>query len=202
MSDLRFNSIAGAVLASVLGIMAVGAGADAIIHSTYPEQPGYLPDIIAETEGGGGPAAPAGPPDFGRLFADPLQLADLVARGERVSGQCKSCHSFEAGAADGIGPNLHDVFGRAPASRAGFAYSDAMRAHSGAWDYLALNDFLRSPTTAVSGTRMTFAGLRADQDRVALIAYLRSMSPNQLALPAPLPEAPAESATADETAPS
>jgi cytochrome c len=64
-----------------------------------------------------------------------------------------------------------------------------MQAHGGAWDYLALNDFLTSPGTVVRGTKMAFAGLRNDQDRVAVIAFLRSISPNNVALPAPLPEA-------------
>lgn len=196
MSDLRFNSIAGAVLASVLGVMVVGIGADTIIHPNYPEKAGFLPEVAAETGGGGGPAAPVGPPDFGRLFADPAQLAELVARGERVSAQCVSCHTFDAGGANRIGPNLHDAFGRAPGSHGGFEYSDGMRAHGGAWDYLALNEFLRSPARTVPGTKMAFAGLRGDQDRVAMIAYLRSTSPNAVALPAPLPEVAEEAAEA------
>lgn len=187
MSDLRFNSIAGAVLASVLGVMAVGVGADMIFQPNYPEAPGYLPEV-SQTPEGGGPEAPAGPPDFGRLFADAAQVQALAARGERGIAACASCHSFEAGGRDGIGPGLHDVFGRQAASRAGFAYSEAMLAHGGAWDYLALNDFLRSPALAVRGTKMAFAGLRRDEDRVAVIAYLRSISPNEVALPAPLPE--------------
>lgn len=198
MSDLRFNSIAGAVLASVLGVMAVGVGADAIVHANYPETPGYLPEVTLDT--GGGSSAPAGPPDFGRLFTDDAQLQELVARGERVMAQCRSCHTFDAGGANGIGPNLHDAFGRAVASHAGFAYSDGMQGHGGRWDYLALNDFLRSPASDVRGTKMAFAGLRNDQERVAMIAYLRSISPNSVPLPAPLPEE-APAAAEGEAAP-
>jgi cytochrome c len=201
MSDLRNNSILGALLASVLGVMGVGVAADTIIHPNYPETPGYLPDVTLET--GGGPAAPSGPPDFGRLFADDAQLQELIARGERVVAQCRSCHSFDAGGANGIGPNMHDVFGRNVASHAGFDYSDAMEAHGGRWDYLALNDFLRAPASDVRGTKMAFAGLRNDEERVAMIAYLRSISPNNVALPAPLPEPEpeAEEGEAAEAAP-
>lgn len=195
MSDLRVNSIAGAVLASVLGVMGVGVAADTIIHPNYPDKAGYLPEVTLES--GGGPAAPSGPPDFGVLFADPAQLAELVTRGERVAAQCRSCHTFDAGGANGIGPNLHDAFGRAVASHGGFEYSEGMQAHGGAWDYLALNDFLRSPAQDVRGTKMAFAGLRNDEERVAMIAYLRSISPNNVALPAPLPvAAPAEEGAA------
>ena len=198
MSDLRMNSIFGAVLASVLGVMGVGVAADMLVHPHYPEQPGYLPEVTLESSGG--PSEPAGPPDFGRLFADEAQLQELIARGERVMAQCRACHTFEAGGADGIGPNLHDAFGRAVASHAGFAFSDAMQAHGGSWDYLALNEFLRSPSQAVRGTKMAFAGLRNDQDRVAMIAYMRSISPNNVALPAPLPEPEAETAEGEAPA--
>lgn len=200
MSDLRMNSVFGAILASVLGAMGVGVAADMIVHPNYPEEAGYLPEVAAES--GGGPAAPTGPPDFGRLFADPAQLAELVARGERVHAQCVACHTFEAGGAEGIGPNLHDAFGRVPGQHAGYSFSEAMAGHGGVWDYLTLNDFLRSPSGAVRGTKMAFAGLRNDQDRVAIIAYLRSLSPNNVALPAPLPEAaPAEAPAEGEAAP-
>ena len=199
MSDLRMNSILGTLLASALGIMLVGFGADAVVQSHYPETPGYLPEVTAAPANGAA-AAPAGPPDFGRLFADQAGLADLVARGERATSQCKSCHTFEAGGNNGTGPNLHDVFGRATASHAGFTYTDGMKAMNATWDYMHLNDFLRAPGAFVPGTRMTFAGVRNDRDRVALIAYLRSISPNQIPLPAPLPE-PAPAQQTAQTAP-
>lgn len=208
MSDLKLNSVLGTGLGAVLGIMLVGVGAETLVHSNYPEKAAYLPEVAIE-----GPTAegPAGPPDFGRLFADEAGLAELIARGERVHAQCVSCHTFDAGGANGIGPNLHDAFGRAVASHGGFAYSEAMQGHGGSWDYLALNDFLTSPASNVRGTKMAFAGLRNEQDRVGVIAYLRSISPNNVALPAPLPEAapaeaaegetPAEGATAPTAAP-
>ncbi|MGE0044634.1 MAG: cytochrome c family protein, partial [Hyphomonadaceae bacterium] len=94
--------------------------------------------------------------------------------------------------------------GRAAASHAGFTYSGAMQAHGGAWSYDTLNDFLRSPSQVVRGTSMAFAGIRNTDDRVAVIAYLRSIAPNPPPLPAPLPEpepAAAEGAPAEGAAP-
>lgn len=200
MSDLKFNSIAGAVLGSVLGVMGIGLLADSLVTPHYPDKAAWAPDVDLSSSGGSGPAAPSGPPDFGRLFSDPAQLQEIVARGEHVSAQCTSCHDFTAGGPNRTGPNLHDVFGRHSASHPGFSYSDAMQAHNVTWDYLTLNDFLHSPATAVRGTKMGFAGLRNDDDRVAMIAYLRSISPNNVPLPAPLPEvAPAATPASGES---
>lgn len=197
--DLRTNSILGAVLGSVLGVMAIGIFASNLVHPNYPEKAGYLPEVAAE-DTGSGPAAPAGPPDFGRLFADQAQLATLVTHGQQVTAVCGACHDFTAGGPNRTGPDLHDVFGRHSASHAGFSYSDAMKAHNVTWDYLTLNTFLTSPGSAVPGTRMAFAGIHNENDRVAAIAYLRSISPNNLPLPAPLPEAaPAPAAGAATT---
>jgi cytochrome c len=67
---------------------------------------------------------------------------------------------------------------------------------------MALNDILTSPGRDVPGTQMIYAGLRRDRDRMAVIAYLRSISPNDVPLPAPLPP-PVEAAEtgAEEAAP-
>ena len=200
MSDLRMNSIAGALLASVLGVMGLGVGAEALFHPDYPETPGFAPEVETSVGGGGAAPAPEGPPDFGAVFADQAALDELISRGEALTAQCKSCHTFEAGGANGTGPNLHDAFGRPVASHAGFDYSAGMQAHGGNWDYLALNEFLTNPARAVSGTKMVFAGIRRDRDRMAVIAYLRSISPNNVPLPPPLPTESAE-APAEEAAP-
>jgi len=200
MSDLKLNSIFGAVLGSVLGVMIIGIGAETLVQPNYPAKAAWAPEVDLGATAGGGPAAPSGPPDFGRIFADPAQLAALVTQGQRVSGQCASCHDFTAGGPNRTGPGLHDVFGRHSASHPGFDYSDAMKAHNVTWDYLTLNDFLHSPQTVVRGTRMGFAGLRNDQERTAMIAYLRSISPNNVPLPAPLPEAAPAAAEGSGTA--
>jgi cytochrome c len=98
------------------------------------------------------------------------------------------------------GPDLHDVFGRHSASHAGFAYSDAMQAHNVTWGFDTLDAFLKSPAQAVRGTKMGFAGIRRTEDRVAVIAYLRSISPNQAPIPAPLPAAAPAAAPAEGAA--
>lgn len=196
--NLRGNMIAGATLASFLGLMGLTTVGDGLFASHYPEKPGYAPEV-AETPTPGEAAAPK-PINWGLILGDAAGLPALVAQGEKVHAQCKSCHTFEAGGAEGTGPNLYGVVGRVSGSHAGFAFSDAMKAHAAPWTYDELSHFLAAPNSYVRGTKMAFAGIRKESDRVALIAYLRSLSASPAAIPAPLPEeapaAPAEAAPA------
>ncbi|KAI6170463.1 Cytochrome c family protein [Aphelenchoides bicaudatus] len=96
--------------------------------------------------------------------------------GEQVFKRCVACHTIDKGGANGIGPNLHGVVGRAVASHAGFSYSGAMKAKGGVWDKAALDTYLEAPMKALPGTRMAFAGVIDAADRQALILYLEERS--------------------------
>lgn len=99
-----------------------------------------------------------------------------AAMGEQVFKRCVSCHTVDKDGANGVGPNLHGVVGRALASHPDFSYSSAMKAKGGHWDEAALDAFLKAPMKDVPGTRMTFAGVADDADRKALILYLGEQS--------------------------
>jgi cytochrome c len=187
MSDnLQFNMIAGAGLAAVLGLMGLGVATDAIFASHYPEKPGYEIEVA---ESGSGPeqAGPPKPIDWGGLYGDTAQLTALVDKGQRVAGACKACHIFEQGGANGTGPGLYGIVGRVSGTHGNFAYSDAMKKHAAPWTYEELNHFVAGPAKYIPGTKMTFAGVRKEEDRVALIAYLRSLAPTPASLPPALP---------------
>ena len=114
-------------------------------------------------------------------FGDPLA-------GEQVYKQCKSCHHVGDGAKHRIGPHLNGIFGRQAASHEDFRYSKAlMRVGAGGleWHADTLNAFLENPKAMASGTRMSFKGLESADDRLNVIAYLRTFSDN----PADIPEA-------------
>ena len=97
--------------------------------------------------------------------------------------QCKACHVSKPGATPTVGPNLWGIVGRPVASRAGFPYSDGLRALGGTWDYDKLSQYLRDPRALVADTGMAFAGIERAQERADLIAYLRTLSDKPLALP-------------------
>lgn len=117
---------------------------------------------------------PAEAPASGEAAVETPAIAPTAAMGEQVFKRCVACHTIDKGGANGIGPNLHGVVGRAVASHAGFSYSSAMKAKGGVWDEAALNTYLEAPMKAVPGTRMAFAGVIDAADRKALILYLES----------------------------
>lgn len=123
-------------------------------------------------------AATEGAPDI----ATRLASAD-PANGQAIAKKCLTCHTFENGAANKVGPNLWNVVGAPHAHLASYNYSPAMKGSGGIWDYAALDKYLENPRAVVPGTKMTFAGLKKPQDRADIIAYLRTLSDN----PQPLP---------------
>lgn len=132
-----------------------------------------------------GAVAPSAPLDLGTLLAQ----ADAGA-GQQKARVCMSCHDFQKGGPNRIGPNLWGVVGRDVASVSGFAYSPAMIAHPGGWGYDALFAYLGSPAREVPGTKMSFAGLRRPEDRAAIIKYLATLNDRPLPLPQPHPAEP------------
>lgn len=100
------------------------------------------------------------------------------AAGEKVFAKCKACHVVETDK-NKIGPSLMGVIGRIAGTHAGFKYSNAMidAGNSGLiWDETALTTYLQNPKAFINGTKMAFAGLKADDDVANVIAYLKRFS--------------------------
>jgi cytochrome c len=112
------------------------------------------------------------------LAAGPaLAQDDLAAEGEKVFRKCGACHQVGEGAENKVGPELNGVIGRTAGSLEGFKYSDAMiEAGAGGlvWDEATLKEYLENPRAMVKGTKMAFAGLKKEEERAAVIAYLAS----------------------------
>jgi len=101
--------------------------------------------------------------------------ADVV-KGQKLFKKCGACHTAEAGGKNKVGPNLWDIVGREIGASDGFNYSDAMSSQGGSWSIEALNAFLANPKENLPGTKMSFSGVKKDNDRANLLLFLQSMS--------------------------
>jgi cytochrome c len=193
MDSFEWNKIIGAVLGTAIFIFVVRLLAEKIYEPEMPAKPGYVVEGVAETGAGAGAAAPAEEtmPDWGTVLA----AADAAA-GKTLSTKCEQCHDLSKGGPNKIGPNLFGVVDRARATHEGFSYSSAMKGKPGNWTYDELFKFIKAPGVDIPGTKMSFAGLRSDKDRINLIAYLRSNADSPAAIPAPAPKKEAAPAAA------
>ena len=120
-----------------------------------------------------------------RRFAVVLQAQPAAAQdgkaedGAEVFKKCRACHDVGPGAKNKVGPLLNDIVGRQAGSIEGFNYSDANKA-AGAkglvWTDEVLFKYLENPLTFMQGTKMAFAGLKDEQDRSDVIAYLKTFT--------------------------
>ena len=183
MDDLGFNKIAGAVLATGLGMMLLMKLPGVLMNNDSTE--------IAYKVG---PIEVAGSDEEIIL---PFPQADWVAamdaaKGAKVFKKCKSCHNADAGGPNGTGPGLYGVVENDKASHAGYAFSAALTGMGGQWTYESLDKFLEKPSKYAPGTKMNFVGLKKPADRAAVIEYLRVSDSAPSAQPTAMPAVPVE----------
>jgi cytochrome c len=186
MNSFELNKILGAILGTCLITLALNIGAGAIFAPAKPAKPGYA---IAVKESGGekGPAKEKAPP------IEQLLAKASVEKGQATAKQCQACHTFEKGGPNRVGPNLWNIVGdERGKDRGGFNFSAAMKAKGGKWTYEELNKFLEAPREYISGTAMTFAGIKNNQQRADVIDFLHTLSDNPLPLPKVAENAPAK----------
>lgn len=176
MDDLGFNKIAGAVLATGLGMM--------ILMKVPGVLMGNDSEVIAYKVG----ALPTATADEAEPL--PFPQADWIAamdatKGAKVFKKCQSCHNVDQGGPNGTGPALWGVVGADKGAHEGFSYSAALTNQDTNWNYEALDAFLAKPSAYAKGTKMNFVGLKKPADRAAVIEYLRLAAPTPLPRPEP-----------------
>ena len=88
-----------------------------------------------------------------------LASADPAAGEVVLQRQCKTCHTWNEGGANGTGPNLYGVIAKDIASNDSFRYSNALSGVEGEWTYEKMNDWLANPGAFARGTSMAYVCL-------------------------------------------
>ena len=101
--------------------------------------------------------------------------ADAQA-GKSAVAVCNACHSWNKGGPNKVGPNLYNSIGSDIASVDGFNYSDALSSMEGEWTLQKMNDWLENPNDFAPGNRMTYQGVKDDQTRYDILAYMLQQS--------------------------
>ena len=180
MDTMTATKIVGGVCGSFLIFLLLKWGAEVIYtdgghgetEAAYVIEVEEVAPVATASEGEsseGTAVAEVAAPTFEELLAS----ADIAA-GEKVFKKCKACHKVEDGA-NATGPHLFAVVDRAQAGVDGFRYSEVFTGLGGTWTPEELNAFLKRPKDYSPGTKMSFAGIKSEEDRADLIAYLATI---------------------------
>lgn len=110
------------------------------------------------------------------IWSGSALAAGDAAKGEVVFKQCKICHMIGPGAKALVGPEQNGVVGSKAGARPGYNYSPAMKeaGEKGlVWTEENLDKYLENPKAMVPGTKMIFPGLKKEEDRQNVIAYMK-----------------------------
>ena len=181
MSGLEVNKILASIIVAILVVTVIGHLGDIIVDVEHHEmeETAYKIDVPESSE-----AAPGVVPK--KEFTEPISLlltSASLEKGEKLFKKCSSCHNYNKGSANKVGPNLWNLVKRPKASVDGFAYSKALSEYGGEWGYEEIAEFLYKPKKYIKGTKMNFAGLKKVQDRANLVLFLRDQSENPVPLP-------------------
>jgi len=176
MDNLEFNKAAAAVLVAGIVFMVSGVVASMVV------KPKALHDTVLNIQTASAPAVAAQEEPLTPI--SPLLASADLAAGEVVARrQCASCHTFNEGGRNGVGPNLYGIMGRPHGAAEGFNSSPALRGKPGNWSYEEMNAWLKRPSAYIPGSRMAYAGLNSDKQRADVILYLRSLAATPLPMP-------------------
>lgn len=102
-------------------------------------------------------------------------LPPSAERGGELWAKCRACHTVDKGARHIVGPNLHGMFGRRAGSLPDYRYSEAMKASGIVWTEATLDKYLAATQEVIPGSKM-YGGLAIEQDRLDLIAWLKTVT--------------------------
>ena len=171
------NKIIASIILTVILVLGINKITDIIFDVEKPEKSAYqVASLSTATE----TTSASLNTDSGDIMA--LLASANVADGEKIFKKCAACHSIAKDGGNKIGPALWGVLGRKAGSVADYKYSKAMTAYGKPWSFEEMNGFLTKPKNWIKGTKMSFAGLKNERERAAVILYMNENSDNPLPL--------------------
>ena len=99
--------------------------------------------------------------------------AQDLAAGENSFKKCLPCHSVGADAKNKVGPLLNGLEGRKSGTIEGYNYTEANKNSGITWSEETFKEYITDPRAKIPGTKMVFAGIKGENERAALWAYLK-----------------------------
>ncbi|MDX6750836.1 cytochrome c family protein [Geminicoccaceae bacterium 1502E] len=108
----------------------------------------------------------------GAMLPLAAHAAGDAENGAKVYKRCAACHVVDK-EMNRVGPHLVGLFGREAGSVEGYRYSDAMKESGVTWDEETIDKYVENPKSFIPKNKMSFPGLKKEEDRQDLIAYLK-----------------------------
>ena len=108
-------------------------------------------------------------------FSASAQADGDAAAGEKVFRKCMACHAVGEDAKNKVGPRLNGVVDAPWGHVDDYKFSPALLEGKEAgktWDAETLSAYLEAPKKVIPKGKMAFAGLKKEDERADVIAYL------------------------------
>ena len=174
------NKIIASIVFAIILVLGINKVTDVIFYVEKPEKSAYQVASVTTVTSTTSAEASSSNSESGNVMA--LFASTSATDGAKVFKKCVACHSIAEGGGNKIGPALWGVIGREVGSISDYKYSKSMAAYKKKWSFEEMNGFLIKPKDWIKGTKMSFAGLKSDKDRAAVIAYMNKNSDNPLPL--------------------
>ena len=171
------NKIFISIVMAITLVVGINKIADVVFYVEKPEKSAYQVESVTTVASTTSSEASSETGDIIAIFA-----STSAAEGAKVFKKCAACHSIAEGGKNKIGPALWGVIGRQAGSLPDYKYSKAMAAHGKKWSFEEMNGFLIKPKDWIKGTKMSYAGLKSEKERAAVILYMNENSNNPLPL--------------------
>ena len=181
MSGLEVNKILASIIFAVLIVTLIGHFGDLLIDIEHHDHKETAYKIDVEEMSTSDDSTAKKEEVIEPISA--LLASASIENGEKIFKKCSTCHNYEKGSANKVGPHLWNLINRPKANVEGFAYSKELADYGGEWGYEELAEFLYKPKKYIKGTKMNFTGLKKVKDRADIVYFLRAQSDNPVPLP-------------------